>query len=106
MARTLAGRRNRQLKGPLTEAGRQRLRDAARRNQPWQFSTGPRSLAGKAKAAMNGHRHRANPQSERQLRAGLAVAMSFLVEMAQLRQAINERLGSQPGLAAEPELAA
>lgn len=92
-ARILAGHRNRQLSGPLTELGRQRLREAALRNRPWQFSTGPRSPDGKARAALNGHRHQANPHSRRQLRAGLAEFAGLMNQMASLRrQLIKQRL--------------
>lgn len=37
----------------LTDAGRQRLRDAARRNRPWLQSTGPTTDAGKARSRAN-----------------------------------------------------
>ena len=46
--RVAAGRLNRAKCQGLTEAGRQRLREAALANRPWQFSTGPRTAAGKA----------------------------------------------------------
>jgi hypothetical protein len=65
------------------------LRDAALRNQPWQFSTGPRSPEGKAKAAMNGHQRRADPQSSRQLRAGLTGFAGLVNQISQLRQVIQ-----------------
>lgn len=42
--------------GPLTAAGRERLRAAARRNQPWKHSTGPLSAAGKARSRMNAYK--------------------------------------------------
>lgn len=37
----------------LTEAGRQRLRQAARRDRPWEHSTGPRTERGKARSRLN-----------------------------------------------------
>jgi hypothetical protein len=74
------------LRGPLTELGRQRLREAALRNQPWQFSTGPRSPDGKSKAALNGHHHQAEPNSRRQLRKGLAGVVGLMQQLAQLRR--------------------
>jgi len=85
-ARILARRQNRQLRGPLTEHGRQRLRD-----QPWRFSTGPVTPDGKAKAALNVRQHRANPQSRRQLRAGLAGIIGLGQEMAQVRRQAMHR---------------
>ena len=39
--RVAAGRANRQKRGPLTEAGRQRLRAAALMHKAWEYSTGP-----------------------------------------------------------------
>lgn len=48
-----ACRRNwKQWRG-VTPEGRQRLRDAARRNRPWLHSTGPTSDAGKARTRAN-----------------------------------------------------
>ena len=91
LARMAAGRRNRQLSGPLTERGRQRLRDAALRNQPWRFSTGPRTFEGKARAAMNGRCHQPDPVSLRQLRAGIAGFGGLVSQMAQLRQQLMNR---------------
>jgi hypothetical protein len=67
-ARVLAGRRNRLLRGPLTEAGRQRLREAALRHQPWRFSTGPTSEAGKRNAAANGRYNQQGQLSVREAR--------------------------------------
>ena len=49
-----AGRLNRTKRRGLTADGRERLRRAAQINHPWRFSTGPRTLEGKAVAAANG----------------------------------------------------
>lgn len=51
--RVAAGKRNRQLRGPWSEASLQRLREAARANQPWLASTGPRSQRGKQIVSKN-----------------------------------------------------
>ena len=48
--RVAAGKTNRQKRGPLTPEGKRRLRDAALHHQPWQYSTGPKTAAGKARA--------------------------------------------------------
>ena len=48
--RIIAGRANRRRRGPLTEAGRQRLREAALLHKPWKHATGPRIAAGRAQA--------------------------------------------------------
>lgn len=37
----------------LTPEGRERLRQAARRNRPWEHSTGPRTPEGKARCSLN-----------------------------------------------------
>jgi len=51
--RVAAGKRNRALRGPLSVEGVERLREAAKKNQPWHASTGPRSLPGKKIASQN-----------------------------------------------------
>jgi hypothetical protein len=48
--RAAAGKRNRALRKGLTEEGRRRLQEAARRNQPWKYSRGrkrPRARLGR-----------------------------------------------------------
>ncbi|TWT40943.1 hypothetical protein RAS1_36310 [Phycisphaerae bacterium RAS1] len=37
----------------LTKDGRRRLREAALRNRPWTYATGPRTAAGKARSSGN-----------------------------------------------------
>jgi hypothetical protein len=66
-----AGRANRRRRGPLTEAGRERLRAAALRDRPWAKATGPRTAAGKAQAARNGKRRQVGPRSVREVRADM-----------------------------------
>ncbi len=51
--RIAAGKRNRARAAPITDATRQKLRDAIFANKPWLRSTGPRSPAGKAKTSKN-----------------------------------------------------
>lgn len=51
--RIAANRRNWSKRRGLTESGRQRLREAAFRNQPWRRNTGPKTQAGKVRARMN-----------------------------------------------------
>ncbi|MHC4093343.1 MAG: hypothetical protein ACYSVY_24245 [Planctomycetota bacterium] len=48
-----ANRRNWAKRGPITEAGRERLRESALRNQPWEHSTGPRTTLGKLRSRAN-----------------------------------------------------
>lgn len=51
--RVAAGRLNRAKRGPLSESGRQRLSDAARRTRPWEHARGPKSVEGKVIVARN-----------------------------------------------------
>jgi hypothetical protein len=44
-----------------TAERRERQRQAIQRWQPWQHSTGPRSVEGKASASRNGYRRGARP---------------------------------------------
>lgn len=87
--RVAAGRANRARAGPLTEAGRQRLREAALKNCPWEHSTGPTSPAGKRRAAANGKARQRGPQSVRELRAELAPVRALLAHMVALRRAVE-----------------
>ena len=58
--RQRAGRENQKKSKGLTEFGRQALREAAYRTRPWERSTGPRTVEGKARSSRNavatGHR--------------------------------------------------
>ena len=97
-ARVLAGQKNWLLRGPLTEQGRQRLREAALRNEPWRSSTGPRTHDGKATAALNGHCHRSDPSSQRQLRAAVAEISGLADQLKAARWLLVEtkRNGTSP----------
>ncbi len=86
-ARVDAGRRNRQLRGPLSPEGRERLRQAALANRPWEKSTGPTTPAGKAVVADNGRARQKGPMSVRQQRAATAQVSALLAGMASLRRA-------------------
>src|SRR4051812_11948676 len=79
--RVAAGRRNRQLWTGFSPAGLQRLRQHALRNRPWEHSTGPRSAAGKARAAANGRVRQKGPRSVREVRATLADVRELVAEM-------------------------
>ena len=87
-ARVAAGRRNRQLRGPLTDEGRRRLREAALATKPWKRSTGPRTAEGKAAVAENGRKHRKGEMSVREQRAALAEVNILFAEMATLRKSV------------------
>ena len=88
-ARQIAGKANRAKRGQLTPEGRQRLRDAALANQPWQHATGPRSIEGKRQAAANG---RSRQQTELSVREVLRLSgdiSAMIRSMTELRGAIT-----------------
>jgi hypothetical protein len=102
--RVAAGRLNRKKRGPLTPRGRQALREAAVRNQPWIYSTGPRTPAGKAQAARNGKSRQLNSCSIREIRARVADARALISQSRHEREVI-ERTPNAPrgsGSAADP----
>ena len=84
--RVAAGKLNRMKRKGLTPEGRERLRQAALRHQPWRFSTGPRSPEGKARVALNGRTGQKGPVSVRQLRAQLSELRLLVREMRESRQ--------------------
>lgn len=86
--RVQAGRENRMKRGPLSLEGRQRLRVAAYKNQPWQRSTGPRTPAGKAIAARNGKVRQIGPRSVREIRADLCEIMCLIEVIRKSREAV------------------
>ncbi len=77
------------LRGPITPAGRQRLRQAALKNKPWQYSTGPRSEAGKARSADNGRWRQQGDKSIRQAEAAVADVRRMIAQMMASRRAIE-----------------
>jgi hypothetical protein len=85
--RVAAGQLNRQKRGPLTEAGRERLRAGALRHKPWLKTTGPRTLEGKRRAAQNGRTLRGS-LSIRQARSVLAEVRSLMRTMAELAKSV------------------
>jgi hypothetical protein len=76
---------NHQKRKGLTPEGRERLRQAALANRPWQFSTGPRTPEGKARVARNGKRRQLGPLSVREIRADLAELRTLVAQMQQAR---------------------
>jgi hypothetical protein len=83
--RVAAGRRNHALRRGLTPEGRARLRASALEHQPWRYATGPRTPAGKAKAAANGKYRQAGPRSVRATRREMAEVREFLRALQSLR---------------------
>lgn len=84
--RVAAGKRNRRLWAGHTPAGLERLRACALRERPWERATGPRTAAGKARAAANGKVTQKGPKSVREIRAGLAELMELVADMRATRQ--------------------
>jgi hypothetical protein len=80
--RVAAGRQN-QKKWRLTTEGRDRLRQAALKNKPWRFSTGPRTPEGKAQVVLNGKKRQLGPLSVCEIRAELAGLRDLVQEMRQ-----------------------
>ena len=88
--RVAAGQANRKLRGPLSDAGRQRLREAARQHKPWLASTGPRTAKGKAQAVKNGKTQQVGPFSHREVRADLAAARAVLAGLRAAMETLEE----------------
>jgi hypothetical protein len=80
--RMAAGRRNRQLRGPLSPEARCKLRELALSRRPWEHSTGPKSPAGKKQAALNGKIRQTGPTSFREARRE-AAEIRALIRWAQ-----------------------
>ena len=53
--RQRAGRMNQRKSMGITPEGREKLRQAARTNRPWEHSTGPRTAEGKSRSRMNAY---------------------------------------------------
>ena len=85
-------------KRKLTAEGRQRLREAALRNKPWQYSTGPRTPEGKAKVAQNGRYRQRGRKSKRAIKTEIQQALAKTGRLAELTRLLEE---SGPTQAAE-----
>ena len=99
--RQAAGKRNQTLRRGLSEAGRDRLREATLSHRPWELSTGPRSVAGKAIAAANGKRRQKGRYSVRELRQFRMALEARLEPLKQARQTVLAAL-SQLGRSSSP----
>jgi len=84
--RVAAGRINRSLRRGLTEAGRQRLRESALRNQPWKLAIGPKSATARRQSARNGKVRQVGILSVRECRALTAELTSDLSRLRKIRQ--------------------
>ena len=90
-ARMLAGRLNRQKRRALTDDTIEHLRQSALRHQPWLRSTGPLTEEGKRRCAQNGRSHKPDPNSRRQIRAGVRQVYAAIASMAKQRQQVIGR---------------
>ena len=86
--RVAAGKQNRAKRRGLTQEGQERLRNAALRNQPWMLSTGPKTTAGRAKAALNGKKRQIGPMSIQEIRADLSALKSLIKDMTETRELV------------------
>jgi hypothetical protein len=84
--RSAVARANRAKRRGLTAEGRQRLREAALANRPWEHATGPRTPQGKARAARNGKLRQKGALSTRELRAVVAGAVRLARDLAASRR--------------------
>jgi hypothetical protein len=86
--RVAAGKLNHAKRKGLSAKGRERIRQAAIRNRPWIYSTGPTSAAGKAQVKANGKRRQLGVFSVRELRADLQEIKTLVQSMAELRSGL------------------
>jgi len=93
--RVAAGRANRTRRGPLTPAGRARLRPAALAQQPWQHATGPRTAVGRARVAENGKQRQRGAISTRAARAQRIEVRALMQAMRELRQQVEAWLAAE-----------
>lgn len=81
-------------RGPLTPEGRERLRQAALQNRPWELATGPRTAEGKQRSAANGRAKQRGPKSVRELRREVADVHRLIKEMTLSLKAVADRRDS------------
>jgi hypothetical protein len=89
--RVVAGTANRRKRGPLTDAGRERLRASALLHRPWERSTGPTTPQGRTQVRLNGKRRQTGPQSSREARAEMAVVRSMIRGIGETCRQLGER---------------
>src|SRR5688500_9038190 len=92
--RVAAGRRNGGKRRPWSDADRRRLSEQGRRQQPWRWSTGPRSPEGKRRASANARAGR-REGSIRAFKDELADVRDLVFNLAALRQSLSASAGSE-----------
>lgn len=86
--RAAVARLNRMKRKGVTEEGRRKLREAALKYRPWQYSTGPRTPEGKAKVAENGRYRQRARMTTRGIRADIRQARAATRRLAELTRLI------------------
>lgn len=94
-ARVKAGKLNRLKRGPLTDAGLERLRQTALTNRPWERSTGPRTPAGKSAAVHNGKTRQIGEKSVREVRGALAELTGLASDMVKVRALVKKLVAAR-----------
>jgi hypothetical protein len=89
LKRVAAGKRNRALRGPLSDDGRRRLREGVKRRKPWLHSTGPRTSAGRGQSVKNGKCCQLGPWSVREIRAKLGAVRQLIGRMQAQRRSLG-----------------
>ena len=87
--RQIAAGANRAKRRGITAAGREKLRQAALTNRPWEHSTGPQSVTGKARSALNGALWQKGRYSIRQIRTLVADDDGLAHSMVELRRLLS-----------------
>lgn len=88
--RVVAGRLNQRKRRGLTDAGREVLRKHALDNQPWRFSTGPKTVEGKLKAKMNGKSRQVDTLSKRETSAQMQELREILMGIVAVRRTAEQ----------------
>ncbi len=86
--RVRIGRLNQRKRKGITPEGRQRLRETALRNRPWEHSTGPRTPEGKSRASQNGKYRQKDEMSRREVQLELCELNALLIGMATSRRTV------------------
>ena len=79
--RIAAGKLNGPKRKPLSPDAIERLRQAALKTRPWEKASGPKTPAGKARSAKNGHARKRLVRSYRELRQALRSLVDPFAEM-------------------------
>ena len=88
--RVAANRRNRAKRKGLTPEGREKLRQSALKHRPWRYSTGPRTVEGKARVALAAKKRKAGELSLRELQRQLADVNRLFDGLVTARQMVAE----------------